>query len=347
MPASLGHTETNTGWLATVLKELRAKSPPAAALKDRLRIAGHDVVIRYAEAELAAALGRATRHLRIGGSGAAGLTIDCWIDPDIALGPQADWPDIGITHTDDGEVTLTWDAPGGPIFAYHRDEHRAWAVFGAAHNLPAWEQATPFRRVLHWWAADQGLQLVHAAAVGYAAGGVLLVGRSGSGKSTTALACMEAGLQFAGDDYCLLASGEPPWVHGLYLSGKGDTRTAALLPGLSASFASSPLRMDGKSIVFADEFRPAGVCAGFPLRGIVVPRLTGESGSGLAPIRPAEALRALAPSTLLQMPGRRAGGLARLAAIVHRLPARELRLGSDPAAGAVAIREFLDEQAGT
>jgi len=53
-------------------------------------------------------------------------------------------------------------------------------------------------------------------------------------------------------------------------------------------------------------------------------------------------MRALAPSTVLQMPGYRAAGLSRLAGVVRDLPAWELTLGPVPAAAADLIAELLD-----
>src|SRR5207237_110630 len=73
----------------------------------------------------------------------------------------------------------------------------------------------------------------HAAAVGNDGRGVLVVGPGRSGKSTTALACLAAGFDYAGDDYVVVSS-EPPHVHSAYCAGKlawSDlARHPALLP---------------------------------------------------------------------------------------------------------------------
>src|SRR5579859_3591349 len=55
-----------------------------------------------------------------------------------------------------------------------------WAANAA--RLPRYELTFPARSILYWWAQFQGLQMTHAGAVGHAAGGVLLVGKGGSGK---------------------------------------------------------------------------------------------------------------------------------------------------------------------
>src|SRR5579871_1987515 len=68
--------------------------------------------------------------------------------------------------------------------------------------LPYWETCSPFRPLLHCWLRERGLQFAHAAAVGCADGGVLLVGQGGSGKSSSALACLDSPLRYLSDDYC-------------------------------------------------------------------------------------------------------------------------------------------------
>ena len=69
--------------------------------------------------------------------------------------------------------------------------------------LPSWEYGSPFRNIFHPWFAAHGLQYTHAGAVSGPSGGVLLAGKGGSGKSTTAMLCAEAGMCYAADDYCL------------------------------------------------------------------------------------------------------------------------------------------------
>ena len=74
-----------------------------------------------------------------------------------------------------------------------------------------------------------------AAAVGQAAGGVLLVGAGGSGKSTCALSCLTSDLLYAGDDYVAVELRPEPRVLSLFCSGKLEPDHAALLPASSVS----------------------------------------------------------------------------------------------------------------
>ena len=51
-------------------------------------------------------------------------------------------------------------------------------------------------------------------------GAVLLVGKGHSGKSTAALACLAAGMNYLSDDYCFVTTSPPFHVQSLYCSGK-------------------------------------------------------------------------------------------------------------------------------
>ena len=62
--------------------------------------------------------------------------------------------------------------------------------------------------VFHWMGSPGAACLAHGGAVGLEGAGVLLVGAGGVGKSSTSLVCVEAGFDYAADDYCLV-SAEP------------------------------------------------------------------------------------------------------------------------------------------
>ena len=191
-----------------------------------------------------------------------------------------------------------------------------------AEALPRWETAAPLRTLLRWALREHGLHLVHGAAVVGARGAALLAGRSGAGKSTTALAAAEAGLGYVGDDYCAVELGDPPRVHALYAVGKVDAAGLRRVPGLRV-LPGGPTP-DGKELVV-----PRGLTRSAPLVSIVLPRV--GRGAPLAPATSAEALSALATSILL-LPRSTQADLDALGALVRALPAYGLQLGDDPAA---------------
>ena len=119
---------------------------------------------------------------------------------------------------------------------------------------PEWNCSTPLRHILHLALATRGVQFVHAGAVGRPDGGVIIVGRSGSGKSTSTLSTLGSDLLYAGDDYVgvsLNPDGGGPYVHSLYGCGKLETgprrplsRASRRPPGPSATGASRRARQD-------------------------------------------------------------------------------------------------------
>ena len=210
-----------------------------------------------------------------------------------------------------------------------------------ARQLPPWEVAAPLRTMLGWWAAGQGAQLAHGAAVGIGDDAVLLVGRGGSGKSTTALACLDRGLRYAGDDYVLLrpdGSG-PPTVHSLYRTGKLRPQDLALrLPNLRLRRFAAP-DYDKAVLLLEDDHRDL-LADGLTVRAIVIPSVC-PAGTALRPASAIEVLKALAPTTLFQLPGAGREALQMMGAIAQNVPGYRLEVGPDLDEVVGAIRDLL------
>lgn len=224
------------------------------------------------------------------------------------------------------------------------DKERNLAVFWAPdHRLPYWEYGSPLRTILHWWLLNRDLQLVHAAAVGNANGGVLIGGKGGSGKSTTALACLESNLSYVGDDYTLLGIDSGPVVHSLYNSAKLNSDQVQRFPALVPRIANPERLADEKALLFVSEHDPAKVAARLPVRAILLPRVTGLPETRLKRVSVAMTLAALAPSTIFQLP--RAGNEAFkfLAAFARQLPCFSLEAGTDLSTIPPAIEGLLAE----
>jgi hypothetical protein len=184
--------------------------------------------------------------------------------------------------------------------------------------------------------------LVHAAAVGASGRGVLLAGVAGSGKSTTAAACVEAGMSCAGDDYVLLDATASAVAHPLYGTVKLATDGMALIKNI-AEHAGYPPGHAGKHVLDLAARRPQ-MAQAVPIDAVVVPRVTGaRHGAVLRPAARALALRALAPTTIFQLAGANGGVLGPLAALVRRLPAYELELGAAPHECAGALSTLLEQ----
>ena len=79
----------------------------------------------------------------------------------------------------------------------------------------------------------------------------------------------------------------------------------------------------------------------FPLRAVLVPRISGLPKTTARRVSPIAALAALAPSTIFQLPGTASSDLAAMAQLVRQVPTYALDLGTDLDAVPVAIADLL------
>jgi hypothetical protein len=229
------------------------------------------------------------------------------------------------------------------VFSRRRAHGALWVL--SPDRVPWWERAAPLRTLLHWSLADPPRRLlVHAAAVGGASRGALLIGAGGSGKSTTAVACVEAGMRAAGDDYVLLDA-VASVAHPLYGTAKLAPRSLALVPGVATA-----VRHDGgcdaeKLVVDLAGRWPARMARPVSVDALVIPRIVQRGRTRLVRGSGADALRALAPTTIFQLPGDNRALLGVLAELARRLPAYVLELGGPPSEAVAELDRLLDAQA--
>jgi hypothetical protein len=187
---------------------------------------------------------------------------------------------------------------------------------------------------------------MHAGAVGKPDGGVLLVGKGGSGKSTCALASLTSALRYAGDDYTAVSLGPRPWVHSLFSTGKVEPDNLWRVPHLKPALTNPESLATEKAVVFVDQHFPDRPIEGFPLKAILLPTITGRRNTRAVPTSRAAALAAVAPSTVFQLHTAGREALRYMADLVGRAPAYVLELGTDVEEIPEVILTLLDDLAG-
>lgn len=332
-------------------------------LESSYRIAGRVVRLRSPNATMLSKLTTSFSHLGESADATPDLTVELW---DSAGGtPRPPTPEVGeesapgaffyfsdervrmgyqLGTSGDARVLAVYPhAPTRALSVLAIGRGRAWYWVDDADRIPYWEQATPLVYVLHWWLREQGAHLLHGGAVGTDSGGVLLVGKSGSGKSTATLSTLQSDeLRYAGDDYVAVSLGETPWVHGLYSAGKLMPNHVERLPFLLSALANTDQLEVEKAVVYVHEQWPGHITSGFPLQAILAPKVVpGLRESRVIETSRLAALAALAPSTVFQMHTRAQDSLAHMRQLAERVPTYALELGSDMASIPEAILELL------
>lgn len=316
----------------------------------RLDLSGRAVVLRFAGPRLARPLTLPFAHIEAPGGGDPALTIRAW-DSESTSTPAPsvrwradDYREHGVIRGFFGDrVYAIFQWGSGSLLVL--DAERRNGYFWAANDegLGMLDRGSPFRTLLGlWlWRCEPKRQLLHSAAVGRPDGAALLVGSGGAGKSSTALACLDSPLQLIGDDYCVVRHGDPAIVSSLYCSAKADPATLERLPPLKEMLVPGYLPETEKVILDIHTHAPSKLLRSAPLRSVIVPRISGRRTTTIEPCPRGAALAALAPSTMLQLPGTNATMMRGLREIVAAVPSYRLDVGTDPSLIPAAIEKAL------
>jgi hypothetical protein len=326
----------------------RAFAAPSGGTSSCYSIGGRTLRLRIAGAVLPG-MATALRHLEIEPVAEADLRIDIFESESTGVSmPPPAWStdDYGaggdIRGFNDDRWRTVYD-PGSCVLQLY-DRVRRHGIYWSADTaaIPRGDFLNPLRPYFGWWTKGTPLQLVHAGAVGTASGGVLIAGSSGSGKSTTSLACLQSDLLHAGDDHVVVQTEPRFFVHSLYSSAMVESTSLQLLPHLESFIHPTLKSSRQKSVLFLNETHPASICRGFPLSAILAPRVTGGNDVRLTRLSTMEAMLILAPSSVRHAHRRPdAETIRKLSAIVRSTPAYRLDVGRDLSAIPSVIATLL------
>lgn len=212
-------------------KRCHEKFSQAASLSKSIKyyynIGGMRVCLWFAGETLVSVFTGALAHLRIPPVKTPDATICLWDSETTTVKmvpPPCEWSDF----TDRGDI---WGFNSKRIkTAFHWGEFSVnvmdlktntgvyWVE--TRKKIPYWVYASPLRTMFHWLMENNGCQLLHAAAVGTEHGAVLISGKGGTGKSTTALNCLKNDFFYLGDDYVIVRAEPKPMVYSLYSTAK-------------------------------------------------------------------------------------------------------------------------------
>jgi hypothetical protein len=210
------------------------------------------------------------------------------------------------------------------VAVYHQGGEEAYVWLKSLDNVAAWGPETPLHVPLGWIAEQWGYALAHASAFGKDGKVALIVGPPGVGKSTLAVRAAIRGFEYYGDDRVLVEE----WgyqVHAVFSSAK------CFLKDITPEHAKfdTGLVVRDKAILEIPVCHKAGA-----IMAVVVPTKRPDHhpvghGTVLWNSSRARALRALAPSSMLQLPGLGRRSLDAFSKVVQGSIPFELLWGSD------------------
>ena len=231
--------------------------------------------------------------------------------------------------------------PGNRLNMLDKSKNLGLLWTKSALNLPYWDRGAPLKELLSNWIIKKNIQLVHGGAIGLPEGAVLIAGRSGAGKSTLCLNCFNSDLYYASDDYVLIQADPQPTLFSLYSSGKKNSDDIERFPHLLPFISNKNKLSYEKALYFLNSAFPEKIIKQCPLFAVLVPRIISEKNSYLEHITKLQALSALVPSTILQIPGVDANSCKIIQKTVMSVPCFEIKVGSDLSQAHDVIRDLI------
>ncbi|MBU1701872.1 MAG: glycosyltransferase [Candidatus Eisenbacteria bacterium] len=331
---------------------LKARAAVGEVICD-YRIAGVTIRLSFAGERLLTHLTPALEHLKIIPDGLPDLTFCLWDsqstgirmpDPPCHRDHFTDRGDIWGFNSERIRTAFHWHDYSVNLLDHQCNNGIYWVA--TAETLPYWVKASPLRTLIHWGMERRGRQLLHAAAVGTEKGAVLITGKGGVGKSSTALACLQAGYSYVADDYLIVGLDPEPVVYNLYGTAKLDADNIDQYPMLRPHIKNPDKLRDEKAVLFLHPYFEDQMQLEMPLRALLVPGIVDAERTSFKNTEPSIARQAASFTTMSQLPnvGRRTYEF--FDRLCSRLPCYRIELGRDRALIPRAIADFLDRDPG-
>lgn len=229
------------------------------------------------------------------------------------------------------------------LFINNHATNQAICIIKDATKLNNGFLSSPYFKIIAVWASNNNLNILHAGCVSFKDKGVLIVGRSGKGKSSTSVQCMIGGLNYLSDDYILMdLNDEKPMAYSMFNSGKLKNKHIERFSKIDGKYRQGILDQNDKPLLFLYPYFKDQIIRSTEIHAIIVPNITTEELASYHTISEIEALRALAPSTLIQLKINNLNTLNTLSNLTRTLPNYELNIGSNLDHISTKVKELIE-----
>jgi hypothetical protein len=313
-----------------------ACSQSGGSIEHTFRIAGRTITYRFAGGALPPCIEPALAHLSQTSSEIAHGTLCLWDSASTSTQlPSMPWTPHDLVERNvikgynDVRFRAVYQPDSGALMLFDRERQLAVYWIASAATIAMHERAAPTRIPIHWFIESPTTQLVHAGAVGWGSSGVVLAGKGGAGKSTTAVRCLSAGLSFVGDDYIALSSNPLPFAWSVYSSAKLNEDSVQQIPGATLSISNPQRDESEKALLYLRDRYRGLVVSGIPIRAIVLPKVLNQPQTRLVPISRAVSMMTLAPGSLFYLPDTGPQAFHAIADLVKQVPSYTLEIGKN------------------
>ncbi|MGB5218250.1 MAG: hypothetical protein WBN66_08115 [Smithella sp.] len=333
--------------LPDILAYFNESRKKAAGIRKRFIFIGGPVLLTYSSDILEQSLFKAFEHLEITQADAEAAFTVFACDSDVL---DCDLPGYNwlnkisankeeIVTYNSGDIHALYNPKSGIFSLFDNGRNRGFYYLPKAVEIPFYEKAAPMRMLLHWWCEKSGLVLIHAAAIGWNASAVLLAGRGGTGKSTTAMLAAQDGFKFLGDDYIILENNSAPVVHSAFNSVKFRWEMLERVPAAGEFCLNN--QNDEKGYYFLQDKKPDSLIRSLPLKAVLLPAIEASQKTSFDRVAQSKGLMGLAASSIFQMPGSGRQTLKTLVSILKDIPVYQMSLGKDNSEIMNALKRFM------
>ncbi len=325
------------GKMLSVFEEVLISFPDLLSIT-YYRFAGFIVRIRCVGSKLSPIHEKVFQHLMLEDANISennfDLTVDLWDQKEtkfpcpIDLISEESIKFRTVTTSTDSRIVADQDMDTS-LFLDRKDK-RIIASFISADKMNNYDLSKPFNRLLALWYRDMNVEVIHSSMISKNRKGVLFLGNGGSGKTTSALSCLNDGFNYLGDDHIGLTETSDTFVgYSLYASALIYKNHFRQFPQLQKFELQKNMREDEKSIIYFSNSYLNKIDIYAEITVLLLPKVVDSKNTSFRKAGKSETFLAGAPSSLrLQIsPNKKA--FETIYQLVDRTPSYWIDVGKD------------------
>lgn len=211
-----------------------------------------------------------------------------------------------------------------------RKNKRIIASFLSAGKMNNYDLSKPFNRLLALWFRDMNVEVIHSSMISKNRKGVLFFGEGGSGKTTSALSCLNDGFNYLGDDHIGLTEIGDTFVgHSLFASALIYKNHFKQFPQLQKFELQENMQNDEKSIIYFSNRYLNKIGNYAEIAVLLLPKVVDSKHTDFRKAGKVETLLAVAPSSLRLQISPNKKGFETIYQLVDRTPSYRIYIGKD------------------